>query len=172
VRLVAIRRVDDLEIDQDLTFVRRSWAVQRVGWVGIGIVLAVALAGGFGSGPLSRQRAVVPGLLEVDYPRFVRYEAPQTLTVRLAGPALGGPEARVWIDRRYLDDARIESVTPPPLRVETGTDRLVYVFSLLGGAEPVTISIVLQPQHIGATAGRIGVAGDERFVPIRQFAYP
>lgn len=169
---MAIRRVDDLEIDQDLTFVRRSWAVQRAGWVGIGIVLIIALAGGLGSGPLSRQRAVVPGLLEVDYARFVRYQASHTLTARLVGAAIRGPEARVWIDRRYLDDARIETVTPPPLRVETGADRLVYVFPLLGGAGPVIISIVLQPQHIGRSAGRIGIEGDERVATIQQFTYP
>jgi hypothetical protein len=169
---VAIRRVDDLEIDQDLTFVRRSWAVQRAGWAGIGIVLVIALAGGLGSGPLSHQRGGVPDLLEIDYSRFVRYQASHTLTVRLTGTAVRGPEARLWIDRRYLDQARIESIAPPPVRVEAGADRLLYVFQLLGGTEPVTISIVLQPQSIGRTAGRIGIAGDERVATIRQFAYP
>ena len=56
------------------------------------------------------------GLLRVDYERFTRSEAPQTLTVHLEPAATGAAEVRLWIDRRYLDDAKVEAITPPPVR--------------------------------------------------------
>ena len=45
----------DLEVGQDLDFQRREWAVQRVGWGAMALVILAALLGLFGSsGPLSR----------------------------------------------------------------------------------------------------------------------
>ncbi len=37
----SMKRVGDLEIDQDLAFERRQWSVQRVGW-GVGALIIVA----------------------------------------------------------------------------------------------------------------------------------
>ena len=64
-------RVGDLEISQDLTFQRRSWIVQRVGWVMLALLILAALGGLFGPGPLSRARAGPhDGPLWVEYQRF------------------------------------------------------------------------------------------------------
>ena len=147
------RRADGLEIDEDLAFARRSWRVQRASWVGMGVVVVLALAGLLGSGPLSRHAVSLPGLLRVEYQRFTRYEAPQTLTVRLEPAATQTAEARVWIDRRYLDDARVEAVTPPPARVEAAGDRLVYAFPISRRGEPVAIVVALQSERIGPVGG-------------------
>src|SRR3712207_4138009 len=49
-------RVGDLEVAEDLTFQRREWAAQRVGWVLLALVIAAALAGLLGRGPLSTTR--------------------------------------------------------------------------------------------------------------------
>jgi hypothetical protein len=168
---VGTRRATALPIDEDLAFVRRSWRLQRAGWVAMGTILVLAVAGVLGSGPLSRRSVTLPGLLRVDYHRFARYEAPQTLTVRLE-PAAAGPEARLWVDRRYLEDVRLESVTPPPSRVEAAADRLVFVFPLRRAGEPATISFALQAARIGTTAGRVGLDGAEGVATFRQLVYP
>jgi hypothetical protein len=169
---VGIRGVHDLDIDQDLTFQRRSWAVQRVGWVTIGALLVLALAGVLGSGPLSRQEATVPGLLRVEYQRFGRYQTPETLTVRLEPAATRVAEVRLWVDRQYVDGSQIERITPPPIRVESAPDRLVYVFSTSRPGESMTIRFMLQPEQIGPTSGRVGVAGAAGVAAFRQFVYP
>ena len=70
--VVAIVRSGDLEIAQDMTFQRRSWAVQRVGWGVVAVTIGAALLGLLGSGPLSRSTAVAPGAFAVEYERFVR----------------------------------------------------------------------------------------------------
>ncbi len=51
--MTKVQRVGDLEVAQDRTFQRRSWTIQRVGWVVMLLVAAAALAGLTGSGPLS-----------------------------------------------------------------------------------------------------------------------
>lgn len=169
---VSTRRADDLEIDQDLAYLHRSWRVQRVGWLGMAVVLALALAGLLGSGPLSWQEVTVPGFLRVEYQRFARYQAPQTLTVRVDPAATHAGEVRLWVDRRYLEHARIETITPEPSRVETAADRLVYVFAMNRTGEPATVAFDLQAERIGTIAGRVGLDGTEAAAPFRQLVYP
>jgi hypothetical protein len=169
---VGIRGVHDLGIDHDPAFERRSWVVQRVGWVAIVALLVLALAGVLGSGPLSLQEATVPGLLRVEYQRFGRYQTPEALTVRLEPAAARGDEVRLWVDRRYIDGLRIEAITPPPLRVESAADRLVYVFPLGQPRESMTVRFMLQPEQIGAISGRVGLAGAADVATFRQFVYP
>jgi hypothetical protein len=169
---VAVRRVSELEIDQDLAYLRRSWRVQRAGWLGMGVVLVLALAGLFGSGPLSRHEVSIPGLLHVEYQRFARYEAPQALTVRVDPAATQAGEVRLWVDRGYLEATRIETITPEPTRVEAAADRLVYVFAMNRPGEPATIAFALQAARFGPVAGRVGVEGAEATVTFRQLVYP
>lgn len=138
----------------------------------MGVVLALALAGTFGSGPLSRSEVTLPGLLRLEYERFARFQAPQTLTAHLEAAATGASEVRLWVDRRYLDDTRVETITPSPARVEVGGDRLVYVFPTSRPGEPVRILFALQAEQIGPTSGRVGVDGGEAFASFRQFVYP
>jgi hypothetical protein len=114
----------------------------------------------------------VPGLLRVEYQRFARREAPQTLTVRVEPAAAHAAEVRLWIDRRYLEGSRVETITPHPARVEAATDRLVYVFPLRGPGEPATVMFELQAQRIGPVEGRVGLEGAEAAAPFRQFVYP
>jgi hypothetical protein len=170
--VVASRQAHDLDIDQDLAFAQRSWRIQRAAWLGMGVVLLLALAGVFGSGPLSRSDASLPGFLRLQYQRFARHQAPQVLIARLEPAATRAGEVRLWVDRQYLDDSKVDTITPPPSRVEAAADRLVYVFSTRRPGEPVTIVFTLQSERIGLSSGRVGLDDAEGFVPFRQFVYP
>lgn len=167
---MAIRRTDDLEIDQDLAFQRRAWIVQRAGWAAMGALLGLAVVGLLGSGPLSRHEVRTPDGLRVEYPRFARYETPETITVRVAPTA--SADVQVWVDRGYLERASVESVVPPPSRVEVAADRLVYVFPRHRRGEPVTITFRLQATRIGPASGRVGLVGGAAPAAFRQLVYP
>ena len=169
---MSVRRAHDLDIDEDLAFAQRAWSVERAGWLGMGLVLVLGLAGLFGSGPLSRREVTLPGLLTVEYQRFARYQAPQTLTVRLEPAATRTGEVRLWVSRRYLDGSKMESITPPPSRVEAAGDRLAYVFSMSPPGQPATLVFALQSEEIGPTSGWIGLDGAGASAPFRQFVYP
>ena len=69
------KKIDDLQIDEDMEFQRRSWIVQRIGWAIFALVILLAALGLFGDGILSDTKAgQEEGALWLEYPRFERFE--------------------------------------------------------------------------------------------------
>jgi hypothetical protein len=163
--------VGDLEINQDLRFQRRMWALQRIGWAVMALVVLVGLLGLFGTGPLSSATAgQEEGPLFVEeYERFVRFRIPTTLQVRL--DPLGTGEARLWLDREYLEGVQLQTVTPEPDSVEAGPDGFTYVFKVNDPNRPTSVTFHLQPETIGRLEGRVVLDGGEP-VDFEQFVYP
>lgn len=88
------------DIERNDRFQRVEWRLQRVGWVVMAAVVAGALAGTFGRGPLSRAVAMAPdGSLEIEYERVQRYQGPSSMTLHPRGAV---PDAdgriRIWMD--------------------------------------------------------------------------
>jgi hypothetical protein len=160
----------ELELEQDLEFQYKSWRVQRVCWVLIALIVLAALLGLMGTGPLSAEtRRAADGLFELEYERFVRMQAPSRLRVNYTPQAVQAGEARVWLDRSYVERTRLEAVVPQPLRVEIGEDRLTYVFAAQNG-HPGAVTFHLQLQTFGRLAGRSGIG--DAVIAFRQLAYP
>jgi hypothetical protein len=162
--------VSELQIEQDLEFQRRSWTIQRIGWMIMGAALVAALLGFFGRGPFSHDRVGGPSdPVQLEYERLVQYESGSTLTLRLQPP--GGKIASVWIDRDYLTRVHLDGIVPAPERTELSSDRVTYLFAVSPSDQPVVITIRVRSQEIGTIHGRIGVAGGEA-LPFRQFVFP
>jgi hypothetical protein len=167
-----LRRVGDLEIEQDLPFQRREWIAERVGWAGMALVIVAALLGLFGTGLLGKATAGdTEGVLWIEYDRFGRFVAPSTLVVYLGPGAAPQGVARVWLDRRYLESVQIEQVTPEPDNVVAGLDRLIFVFRVAEPGQPTAVKFYLQTEQFGLLTGRAGLAGGEP-LRFRQFIYP
>jgi hypothetical protein len=150
-------RFGDVELSEDMRHERREWIVQRAGWVAMALLVAAAVAGLFGSGPLARAQTEAAGL-KVDYPRFARDGADSELDVRLEG-------TRLWIGREVGDHFTVESVTPSPERVRLLPDRWVYEYP---GGPPSRLMLKLRPNRAGRGALRLGVegAGEVRVAPL------
>ena len=163
----------DLEIDEDLAFERREQRVERIGLALLVALVIAAALGLLGSGPLSHATTRADGLT-VDYQRFSRYQTSETLTLRLGAEAIEAPEVRVWLDRGYLDGVRLESVVPPPVRVEGASDRVVLVFAVAEPERPLSVTLTLQPDRIGRLHGRAGLEDrvGESGVAFRQLVFP
>ncbi len=169
---VAIERVGDLEVAQDLEFQRRSWRLQRIGWAVTCFVLLAALVGVFGQGPVSRMTASSEdGSFQVTYSRLGRHRAPDSLEIHLQPGTIQGDKARVWLDREYLQGVTIETMFPEPESVEAGPDRITYVFELAQSGKPTTLTFELLSEGMGWREGRVGI---ENSGPLRfsQFIYP
>ena len=69
---MGVGRVDGLQLEEDASFRRRAWAVQRAGWALMALLLLGAILGLLGSGPLSTATADVPGLMRIEYQRFAQ----------------------------------------------------------------------------------------------------
>jgi hypothetical protein len=171
---VAASRLTSLEIDQDLDSQRRSWRIQRLGWVLMAAFVLAATAGLLGSGPLSHRRVTVPGVMVVDYDRFARLQTDETLTVRLEPAATAAETVRLSLDRGFLDSARVQSVLPPPVRVEAAAGRLVYVFSIAEPGVPMIVTFAFEPREFGSYRGRVAVEFPTTMhrVEFRQLVYP
>jgi hypothetical protein len=170
-----INRVGDLEVNEDLTFQRRSWVMQRVGWVVMTLVMLAALVGLFGgAGALGgeAQSSSEDAAVSVSYERFLRFIKPTTLQIQLSQEAGKGGKVSVWVDREYLDGLQVQQITPQPSSAKTGAKRLTYVFEVDDPNGPAMVTFDLLPeQEIGALRGRVGV-GDGEPVSFGQFVYP
>lgn len=165
-------RIGDLEISQDLQFQRREWVVQRVGWLVMTALLVAALAGLFGTGPLSKTTAGDQASpLQAEYYRFWRMASPMPLRLRIAPSLAGQGEVGVWVSRAYLEAMRVESITPEPARVEAGTDHFVYVFRLKEPATVISVMFSLEPDRAGRISGQVGL-NEESVLTLRHFIYP
>lgn len=165
------QQIGSLQVDQDLTYQKRTWTAERIGW---GLMLLLVLAGAsglFGGGPLSQATAGQQGdALWVEHPRFARLKAPTELRLHLGAESVSGDTVRVWLDQRYLDSARVDQVSPEPDQVVVGADRLEYVFATASG-QPLTLTFFLEPEHVGRHVGRIGIE-DGPTVEFSQIIWP
>lgn len=168
--MAGVGRVGDLEIAQDLDFQRREWIAQRTGWVTLALVAVAALLGLFGTGPLS-DAAAEQGPLRLGYGRFERQEAATELRVEVAAGNAQQAELRLWLSEAYLDDVRIQRISPEPDHAEAGFKRTVYVFRVGDPNQPAGIRVEFEPTEIGRLSGRLGIV-DGQEVEFTQFVYP
>jgi hypothetical protein len=160
-----------LELEDEPIFHRRMWRLQRAGWIAMQVIVLGGLLGLLGSGPLSRARLEHPAGLRVEHPRFARAEAPQAMRVWIPVPAPGGPTPRLALGRQFLDRVRIDRVEPPPSVTEARPDRLVYVFSEVGGAGPTAATVHFTPRGMGVVRAEISAPGHVPLT-IRMVVYP
>jgi hypothetical protein len=167
-----LQRHGDLELVEDLPFQRREWLAERVAWSVMALVVGAAILGLFGSGPLSRSIAGdEAGPLWLEYERFVRLLAPADLKVHLGPGAAAQPTVRVWIDRRYMESAELKQVTPQPVGMEAGAERLILTFRRVDGDRSTAITFNMRPSRSGSLSGRVGLI-DGPTVRFDQFVYP
>jgi hypothetical protein len=165
---MGLKREKSLEIDHDDDFQRRSWAVQRIGWAFMVLVIVAALAGLLGPGPLFERELEGSTGLRIRYDRFVRYEAPASVHLELTASAEG--EAHFWLEGAWLERVHVENVNPEPERVVANAERVHYAIA----AEPkerVRVTIHFEADAVGALRGAIGQSNAPG-LPLEQFAYP
>jgi hypothetical protein len=167
-----IHRHGDLEIAEDLPFQRREWLAERVAWAVMALLIAAALSGLFGTGPLSRTTAGdEAGPIWLEYERFARLLAPAPLRVHLGPGASREETVQVWIDRQYIDSLELQQVMPSPDSMEVGLERLIFTFRLAEGGGAAMITFNMRPIHVGSLSGQVGLINVPA-VPVQQFIYP
>ena len=164
------KKVNDLEISEDMDFQRKEWSVERWGWIFMLVVIIAALLGLFGQGPLSSASAE-SGALRVRYNRFERLLAPTQLTVRLNQDNAQNGEIRLHIDQALIQAYTVENLFPEPDRVEASPNQYIYVFKTAQGGQPPDIVFNLQPSRMGPVSGQVGLENGPA-VRLSQFIYP
>lgn len=147
--------VGSLEIGQDLTFQRREWRVQRVGWSVILLIVIAGLIGLLGLGPLGWADATV-GPLSVTYQRFVRRSAPAEFEVRVAPEAIVDDAFALRLGGSFIDHVDMEQPFPAPDAMDAAADHVVYRFTT-ADASPARVRFMFQPRDAGPARIEIGV---------------
>ncbi|MEW6737114.1 MAG: hypothetical protein AB1489_37860 [Acidobacteriota bacterium] len=167
-----IKRVGDLEIEEDLNFQHHSWKIERIGWVMMFLLVLAELLGLLGSGPLSK--AIVGsknGPLSIEYKRFERFRTVTELRFYLNTDTAGEEREYIWFNRDYLREIEIHEIAPTPDRVELRSDRVTYVFRTTDRHRPALIKFSLEPMKIGILHGMAGLNNDQALV-FSQYVYP
>ena len=160
------RSPERCDSESDHRFHRNEWRIQRIGWVLVALFLVLAVAGLFGSGPLSRAHAD-NSAGRLDYERFTRYGLSTNLAVTPAGSAHG--VTRVEISGDYLEAFRVEHITPEPVAVRLAGPNLIYEFA--SAAPGAAISFHLNPQRLWRRTATVTIDGGAP-LNISQLTYP
>ena len=165
--------IGSIEISQDLEFQRKSWRVQRIGWVVMLVIVIAALLGLFGDGPLSSAEAGNPESgLTVRYERFTRMGARHVLDVEIASAQVEADSAaQLWIDRSWHEANQVRSIVPEPARSAVVADRIVYSFDAPASAASIMVRFELEARSFGWIRARAGLANGPS-LSFGQLAYP
>jgi hypothetical protein len=146
-----------------------GWRRERIGWALLAALIAAALIGVFGAGPLSRT-SVSAGEVYLDYDRFVRTSAATALQVTLPTAANEAGEAIVTLDHDYLDRIRLDNVLPEPKRTIARPGTVEFVFATASDGRPVVAWFHLTLETPGLARARLTAAGET--LAFWQLAYP
>ena len=145
-----------LEIGEDMDVQRRTWRAERIGWLGMLVVVLAALLGVFSTGPLSSRTADTPaGDARVRHDRFLRHGAPAHVRIDLLAPPAGG-EIDVRLSYSFLESIDVENIHPRPLSGTSGAEGVRYRFAVSGAASGIFISGTangLGPKSVEMTVG-------------------
>lgn len=156
-------------VSEDMRMQRGVWRFERFGWYALVIVVGLALAGLFGTGPLSERTARSPdGRVEVEYARFTRNGAAEQLRIRVQGKP--DDQATLLLDGSMFRDLTVETLQPQPLAsLSQGQALLLHLGTDADGI--AMLYMTLRNDGVGAFSGQARV-GPNSVVRFSTFVYP
>ena len=148
-----------------------EWRAQRLGWMVLALIVVAALAGLFGTGPLSWSNAsAADGSISVEYPRFARNGGPVALHLRVDPSAAAEGQVRVVLSTGLLESLEISRIVPEPESQASVDDGVVLTFALEGDT-PLEATVSATGDTMGRHDGALGLDGEPP-VEFWQFFYP
>ncbi|RON93375.1 hypothetical protein SAMN03159489_04130 [Pseudomonas sp. NFPP07] len=156
-------------IQEDMALQRKVWRFERVGWYALVVIVLLTLAGLFSRGPLStRDISSADGSLRVEYQRFLRNGATDSLTLHLRGGARQLLE--VEIAGELLQGFSVQALQPEPLKASSaGAGIRLWLRADADGQ--ARLYLTLLSTGVGFYDSRIRLA-DHPPLSISQFIYP
>jgi hypothetical protein len=154
-------------VQENMRFQKRSWIVERLGWLVLLAIPAFGLTGVFGSGPVSWTHAS-GGTLAVSYERFERATRTSSFIFDLGAAA--GNERTLHLSAPFQRDFEFTSIQPRPLRDQTGQDGIDLTFAVQSDATDRVV-IWARPRSYGLSGITASVDGGPA-TAFWIFAYP
>jgi hypothetical protein len=161
-----------LDIQQDESFQKSEWQIQRVGWATWAAIVIAALAGLLGTGPLSHANSSASdGSLSIQYDRFLHYHQPTAIEVLVNSRGAGGEPLRLKLSRSFLDRIQMLRIEPEPEEQSVATDGVIYAFTQDGAPELSKVLFHFEYEKFGKTKGSVERVGGGS-TSFQQFVYP
>jgi hypothetical protein len=119
-----------LQLEENLEQHKKGWVIQKIGWAILFVGLILALAGVFGSGPVSYKTQSQDGN-SVKYERFLRYESESEITFNIQDAK---DSITLEIPQQYMEYIDLRSMTPVPHVNKTVNGLTTYYFHALRSA--------------------------------------
>jgi hypothetical protein len=162
-----LKEVGDIQVEEDLGFLQSEWRWQRVGWIVMALILAAALAGAFGRGPISKTRAGNRELA-VAYERIIRHGDSEQ--IEFVAGAASDTVVELAILRRYLAKFEVQAISPEPESQRDAGDFIIYEF-VARPADSLVIKLDLHPTGYGVARAMVQATGRSA-VRFSQFILP
>ena len=161
-----LKRVGEIEVNQDLDFQRAEWRFQRLAWVALALVAVASILGVFGGGPVAQTSSSSPGgELRVEHERIARRNAVTRFVLNF--PRAKG-EIGISLPSDYLKISELRSVMPQPSRTESGAGSSTLYFNLQPGA---VVTFVFERHVTGLQTLDLGLNGRSA-LRLKQFVLP
>jgi hypothetical protein len=168
-RPATARSSKELEVHENITFQRRDWLAQRIGWGVICLILLAALAGLTGSGPLSSVTRT-EGPFTLEYERFVRHGARTALTLHVEPQAIAEGRVRIAVDRHFLVANDLQRLVPEPNATRGRDDAVEFIYDVAPG-DGLQVRWTMEPDQLGRHSALVRL-NDGPVLQIEQFTYP
>jgi hypothetical protein len=157
-----------LQLPEDKAFQRRSWIVQRIGWIVMAVLLGLAALGVFSNGAFSRTTVSSPsGAIAVRYQWSLRLGATDTMYVEIRD---GSRATEVILNPAFLDALRLETIHPAPRMSSAEPDGTHLLFDTPKGRGRIVMSV--RPDAIGFADATISVGETDGAERIPFFVFP
>lgn len=155
-------REDGLQLEEHRRLQEWFWTVQRVCWIGFGLISVIALLGFAGSGgPFQKQQIeFASGVVEV--PRISRWEGSDDMIIRFEADA-GARD--ISITQPFFDRFMIERIQPEPAEnlIITNGQSMRFAHE---GAPPHLVDVSVRSMHFGWTRFDLTMGGETKTVSL------
>lgn len=150
---------------------RRARIAHRIGVSIFFLILAAAVAGLLGKGPLSHASAQShDGQLTVDYVRFIRYQGPVDMRIHIGAEATTTGAIELRLSNNFTDEVEIERIEPEPEFSAAGPKFVTHTIRVETNAA-THVRVRFSADHFGRLAYEVGLR-DGTALPLRHFAFP
>lgn len=152
-----------LDLEDEIRLHETGWAIQRIGWVIILLLLVAAALGIFGTGMLSQTQVDQTGHTII-FEKFARYEAPMQLTVHAKSK---NNNIEIRLPEIYFESIELDKIVPEPHETDLAQGNVVFTFQ---SKDRSAIKFYLTPEKTGQVKVHIQV-NESDFI-ITHFIYP
>jgi hypothetical protein len=150
---------------------KRAHTVHLIGVGVFVLILAAALAGLLGKGPLSSHSAQSgDGKLKVEYSRFIHYQEPVELRIHVASGAAVDGVIRLQLSNAFIDASEIDRIEPEPELSIAGTQFCTHTIRVETNS-PAEVKVRFAASRFGRINYEVGLQ-DAPGVRLSHLVFP